>query len=143
MSILLTILVRAFKDVSTHMLIVVQLLSHVRLFVTPWTVACQAPLFMEFSRQEYWSGCHSFLQGIFLTQGSNPGFLQCRRPGFDPWNRKIPWKRKQQPTPVFLSGEFHGERSLVDYSPPGSSVHGILQTRILEWVAIPFSRESS
>ena len=31
-------------------------LSHVRLFVTPWTVAYQAPKFMEFSRQEYWSG---------------------------------------------------------------------------------------
>ena len=30
----------------------------------------------------------------------------------------------------------------MDYSPPGSSVHGILQIRILEWVAIPFSRES-
>ena len=32
------------------------LLSHVRLLVTPWTVACQAPLSMEFSRQEHWSG---------------------------------------------------------------------------------------
>ena len=31
----------------------------------------------------------------------------------------------------------------MDYSPPGSSVHGVLQTRILEWVAIPFSRGSS
>ena len=31
----------------------------------------------------------------------------------------------------------------MDCSPPGSSVHGILQARILEWVAIPFSRESS
>ena len=30
----------------------------------------------------------------------------------------------------------------MDYSPPGSYVHGILQTRILEWVAIPFSRAS-
>ena len=30
--------------------------SPVQLFVTPWTVACQAPLFMGFSRQEYWSG---------------------------------------------------------------------------------------
>ena len=30
--------------------------SHVQLFVTPWTVACQASLSMEFSRQEYWSG---------------------------------------------------------------------------------------
>ena len=32
------------------------MLSHVPLFVTPWTIACQAPLSMEFSRQEYWSG---------------------------------------------------------------------------------------
>ena len=31
------------------------MLSHVRLFLIPWTVACQAPLSMEFSRQEYWS----------------------------------------------------------------------------------------
>ena len=33
-----------------------QSLSHVQLFVTPWTVACQTPLSMEFSRQEYWNG---------------------------------------------------------------------------------------
>ena len=32
------------------------MLSHVQLFETPWTVACQAPLSMEFSRQEYWNG---------------------------------------------------------------------------------------
>ena len=47
--------------------------------VTPWTVACQAPLSMEFFRQEYCSGSHSLLQGIFPTQGLNPGFLHCRR----------------------------------------------------------------
>ena len=46
---------------------------------TPWTVACQAPLSMGFSRQEYWSDCHSLLQGIFPTQGSNPGILHCRQ----------------------------------------------------------------
>ena len=34
----------------------VKFLSHVRLFATPWTIAYQAPLSMEFSRQEYWSG---------------------------------------------------------------------------------------
>ena len=34
----------------------VKSLSRVRLLVTPWTVACQAPLSLEFSRQEYWSG---------------------------------------------------------------------------------------
>ena len=45
--------------------------------------------------------------------------LQCGRPGFDPWIGKIPWRRKWQPTPVFLPGESHGQRSLVDYSPQG------------------------
>ena len=45
--------------------------------------------------------------------------LQCRRPGFDPWVWKIPWRRKWQPTPVFLLGESHGQRTLVDYSPWG------------------------
>ena len=39
--------------------------------------------------------------------------------GFDPWVGKIPWRREWQPTPVFLPGEFHGQRSLVGYSPWG------------------------
>ena len=42
--------------------------------------------------------------------------LQCRRPGFDPWVRKIPWRRKWQPTSVLLPGKFHGLRSLIGYS---------------------------
>jgi len=37
--------------------------------------------------------------------------------GFDPWVGKIPWRRKWQPTPVFLLGELHGQRSLAGYSP--------------------------
>ena len=45
--------------------------------------------------------------------------LQYRRPGFDPWVRKIPWRREWLPTPVFLPGEFHGQRSLAGYSPRG------------------------
>ena len=40
-----------------------------------------------------------------------------RRPGFDSWVGKIPWRRKWQPTPVFLPGESHGQRSLAGYSP--------------------------
>ena len=43
--------------------------------------------------------------------------LQCRRPGFNPWVRKIPRRRGWQPTPVFLPGESHGQRNLVAYSP--------------------------
>ena len=42
-----------------------------------------------------------------------------RRPGFDSWVEKIPWRRKWQPTPVFLPGKFHGQRSLVGSSPWG------------------------
>ena len=41
--------------------------------------------------------------------------LKCRRPGFDPWVGKIPWKRKWQPTPVFLPGESHEQRNLAGY----------------------------
>ena len=38
---------------------------------------------------------------------------------FNPWVRKIPWRRAWTPTPVFLFGEFHGQRNLVGYSPWG------------------------
>ena len=41
------------------------------------------------------------------------------RHGFDPWVEKIPWRRAWQPTPVFLSGESHGQRSLAGFSPWG------------------------
>ena len=47
---------------------------------------------------------------------------QCRRHKkceFDPWVRKIPWRWACQPTPVFLSGEPHGQRSLAGYSSQG------------------------
>ena len=42
-----------------------------------------------------------------------------QRPEFDPWVRKIPWRREQLPTPVFLPGESHGLRSLTGCSPWG------------------------
>ena len=45
--------------------------------------------------------------------------LQCRRSGFNPWVRKVPWRREWLPTPVFLSGEFYGQRSLAGYNPQG------------------------
>ena len=44
---------------------------------------------------------------------------QCRRRKLDPWVRKIFWRMKWQPTPVFLPGESLGQRSLVGYSPCG------------------------
>ena len=38
--------------------------------------------------------------------------LQCRKPRFDSWVEKTPWRREWKPTPVFLLGEFHGQKSL-------------------------------
>ena len=132
-----------------------------------------------------------------------------KRQRFDPWVRKIPWRRKWQSTPMFLPRRSHGQRSMAGYSPwgskeldmgwdkyksskmsklmkhhtpqpqllknalscsfqkkkrkncclvtkscptllqpmdcgpAGSSVYGISQTSILEWVAISFFRGSS
>ena len=50
--------------------------------------------------------------------GKEPA-CQCRRCRFNPWVRKISWKRKWQPTLVFLLGKSHGQRSLEGYSPWG------------------------
>ena len=41
------------------------------------------------------------------------------RDGFDPWVGKVPWRKACQPTPVFLPGEFHGQRSMAGYSLRG------------------------
>ena len=43
--------------------------------------------------------------------------LQCRRPRLNPSVREVPWRREWLPTSIFLSGEFHEQRSLVGYSP--------------------------
>ena len=49
----------------------------------------------------------------------NESACNARDPEFDPWVRKIPWRREWQPSPVFLNGESHGQRSLVGCSPRG------------------------
>ena len=43
----------------------------------------------------------------------------CRRPGLDTWVGKIPWRKEWLPTPIFLPGEFHVQRSLAGYRPWG------------------------
>ena len=59
---------------------------------------------------------HSFPGG---SEGKESICLQYRRPRFNTWVGKFPWRRKWQPTPVFLPEEFHGQRSLAGYSPLG------------------------
>ena len=63
----------------------------------------------------------NLLPGSFQVVSGKESTCQCRRHErcrFDPWIAKIPW-RKWQPTPVFLPGKFHEQRSLVGYSPWG------------------------
>ena len=50
---------------------------------------------------------------------AKPEMSEHRRHRFDPWVGKILWRREWQPTPVFLPGESHGQRSLDGYSPWG------------------------
>ena len=151
---------------------------------TPWTVACQALQSKKFSRQNTGVDCHSLLQGIFLTQGLNQGFLYCRqilyhlnhnlsstKVGFT--SLLLQKSMKIQETILLtqsiggilsITQDFCGKATLfwmlpaaaaaakslqscptlcdpIHISLPGSSVPGILQARVLEWVAISFSRE--
>ena len=85
-------------------------INHVWLFVTPWTVALQALLSMGFSRQEYWVGCHFFLQGIFLTQGWNLGLLHCRQFLYCLSHDGSPWKDSSQ---IWVEGKKINENTKV------------------------------
>ena len=53
-----------------------------------------------------------YTAGLPLWLSSKESTCQCWRHGFDPWVGKIHWRRAWQPTPVFLPGESHGQRSL-------------------------------
>ena len=62
----------------------------------------------------------NMLSRLVIIHSSKPQWLrvclQCRRPEFNLWVRKIPWRRKWQPTPVFLPGQSQGQKSLAGYS---------------------------
>ena len=73
--------------------------------------------FISLSFEKLWLNIHSIRASLVAQRLKR--LPQCGRPGFDPWVRKIPWRRKWQPTPVLLPGESHGCRSLVGYSPRG------------------------
>ena len=114
--------------------------SHVRLFVTPWTIARQAPLPTEFSRQEYWGGYHCLLQGSPLIQGWNSvscllpwqvGSLPLGQPGKPRWmitgKETELWEQKSWGSSVTVSQclgveETRGVGSGSKYKAPSSSV---------------------
>ena len=80
----------------------------------------EVPLFqslVQFSSTNiYWVPTHAGLPWWFSGEEST---CQCRRQGLDPWVGRISWRRKWLPTPVFLPGKSHGQRSLPGYSPWG------------------------
>ena len=102
--------------------------SRVQLFVTLWTIALQAPLsmgklYLSKAKSQTWLSDWTELNWKLTLgfPGSSDGkeCPQCARPGFNPWVGKITWRRERLPTPIFLPREFHGQRSLADYSPRG------------------------
>ena len=65
--------------------------------------------------------------GRTSVKGSTCQCRRCKRHGLDPWVGKIPQKRAWQPTPVFLTGESHGQKSLESYSPQGHKETDMIQ----------------
>ena len=59
--------------------------------------------------------------------------LQCGRPGFNPWAGKIPWRRERLPTPVFWSGEFHGQYNPRDPKELDTTEQNSLSLSWFEW----------
>ena len=58
-------------------------------------------------------------EGLPRWHGGKELTCQCRRHGIDPWVRRVPWRRKWQPTSVFLLEKSHGQRRRAGYSPWG------------------------
>ena len=108
-------------------------LSPVRLFATPWTAAYKAPLSMEFSRQENWSGLPFPSPGDLPDPGIKPESLELQVDTSppEPSGKPLAAAKLLQLCPTLCDP--------IDGSPPGSPVPGILQAGTLEWVAISFS----
>ena len=119
------------------MLLLLSCFSHVQLFVSLWTIAHQAFLSMGFPRQEYWSRLP------FPSPGElpNPGIklvspaLQMDSLPLSHLGGKKKWSEVAQLCPTLCDP--------MGCSLSGSSVHGIFQARVLEWIAISFSRGPS
>ncbi|XDA85577.1 hypothetical protein R6Z07F_015354 [Ovis aries] len=66
------------------------------------------------------SGSSTWASQVARRKNPPASFRRCRRLGCDPWVGKISWRRKRQPTPVFLPGESHGQQSLAGCRPGGA-----------------------
>ena len=122
-------------------------LSCVWLFAVPWTVASQAPLSMEFSRQEYWSGLPWPPPGDLPNPGIGPSSLVSPALPGRFFTTSAPWEAlmndmcvcERMCVCVCVCMCTHSCPTLcnpMDYSPPGPYVHGISQA----WIPVQFSR---
>ena len=113
-------------------------------YLPPWQVRGPASLMLSvtvwvsFPQSEVQWRLMFLARLSYLAFISNKGAILCslfyvilhfnlfrtERCSFDLWVGKIPWRRKWQPTPVFLPGKSHGQRGLVGYSPWGHKVSG-------------------
>ena len=121
-------------------LCVLSCFRHVRLCATLRTVARQASLFMGFSKKEYWSGLPCPPPGDLPNPRIKPASLMSPALAGRPILYCCEKERKKESEAAQLCLTLCDP---MDCSLPGSSVHGIFQARILEWVAIAFSRGSS
>ena len=105
-------------------------------FATPWTIARQAPLSKGFPREEYWSGLPHPYTGDLPNLGINLCFLH--------WQADSSPLSEPLRKPQYIYNEVKVTQSCPTlWDPMDYTVHGFLQSRILEWVTIPFSRGSS
>ena len=98
-------------------------------------------------RGAWWAAVHWVAQSRTrlkrLSSSSNPRWCRAKesnagdRSAFDPWVRKIPWSRKWQTTPIVLPGKFHGQRSLLGYSPWDSKKSDVTGGSDSEVISIP------
>ena len=78
-------------------------------------------------------------EGLPTWLSGKESTCQCRRSGFDPWVRKIPWSRKWQQTPVFLPRKFHGQRNYSPWSHKELDTTERLSTNIHKSISTIFS----
>ena len=93
---------------------------------------------MSPSSQHKWH----FVVGCASGKESTCQCRKCKRHGFHPWVGKIPWRRAWQPTPIFLPGESHRQRSLEGYTPQGRRAGHSWSDLVCTWLVNFFFQSS-
>ena len=90
---------------------------HTYMPIQTYSISWYSPLNTHAQDTELWWSNIPRAQMALMVKNLSANARRCKRWRFNPWVGKIPWRRARQPTPVFLPGESHGQRSLAGYSP--------------------------